>query len=74
MSYSYIEIWDMLFSHFDIKTNPDVKICLILIFSTVLLLMKMMVEYCQCVDDIPSAAPDLLTRLVDLLKVGFIFI
>jgi hypothetical protein len=30
--------------------------------------MKMMVEYCQCVDDIPSAAPDLLTRLVDLLQ------
>ena len=28
-----------------------------------------MVEYCQCVDDIPTAAPDLLTRLVDLLKV-----
>lgn len=33
------------------------------------MLLKMMVEYCQCVDDIPSAAPDLLTRLVELLKV-----
>ena len=30
----------------------------------------MVVEYCQCVDDIPSVAPDLLTRLVDLLKVS----
>lgn len=39
------------------------------VVGTVLLLMKMMVEYCQCVDDIPSAAPDLLTRLVDLLKI-----
>ena len=35
-----------------------------------LLLLKMIVEYCQCVDDIPSVAPDLLTRLVDLLKVS----
>ena len=35
-----------------------------------LLLLKMVVEYCQCVDDIPSVAPDLLTRLVDLLKVS----
>ena len=39
-------------------------------FSTVLMLVKMVVEYCQCVTDIPTAAPDLLTRLVDLLKVG----
>ncbi|VDI22077.1 vacuolar protein sorting-associated protein 54 [Mytilus galloprovincialis] len=39
------------------------------VVGTVLLLLKMMVEYCQCVDDIPSAAPDLLTRLVDLLKI-----
>ena len=37
-----------------------------------LLLLKMVVEYCQCVDDIPSVAPDLLTRLVDLLKVSAI--
>lgn len=34
------------------------------------MLMKMMVEYCQCVDNIPSAAPDLMSRLVDLFKVG----
>ncbi|KAK3092497.1 hypothetical protein FSP39_003642 [Pinctada imbricata] len=39
------------------------------VVGTVLMLLKMMVEYCQCVDDIPSAAPDLLTRLVDLLKI-----
>lgn len=37
--------------------------------STVLLLLKMLVEYCQLVDDIPSACPDILTRLIDLLKV-----
>ena len=34
------------------------------------MLVKMVVEYCQCVTDIPTAAPDLLTRLVDLLKVS----
>ena len=28
----------------------------------------MVVEYCQCVDDIPAAAPDILTRLIELLK------
>ncbi|BFZ07694.1 hypothetical protein BsWGS_10733 [Bradybaena similaris] len=39
------------------------------VVGTVLMLVKMMVEYCQCVVDIPSATPDLLTRLIDLLKV-----
>ena len=34
------------------------------------MLMKMVGEYCQCVDDIPSAIPDILTRLVELLKVN----
>jgi hypothetical protein len=34
------------------------------------MLLKMMVEYCQCVNDIPSAAPDLMSRLVDLFKVS----
>ncbi|KAH9492137.1 Vacuolar protein sorting-associated protein 54 [Bulinus truncatus] len=38
------------------------------VVGTVLMLVKMMVEYCQCVIDIPTATPDLLTRLVDLLK------
>nr|KAG5714456.1 hypothetical protein BaRGS_006902 [Batillaria attramentaria] len=34
------------------------------VVGTVLMLVKMVVEYCQCVTDIPTAAPDLLTRLV----------
>ncbi|GFO34669.1 vacuolar protein sorting-associated protein 54 [Plakobranchus ocellatus] len=38
------------------------------VVGTVLMLIKMMMEYCQCVVDIPSATPDLLTRLIDLLK------
>ena len=38
-------------------------------FSTVLMLLKMVVEYCECVVDIPSATPDILTRLIELLKV-----
>lgn len=33
------------------------------------MLLKMVVEYCQCAEDIPTVAADLLTRLVDLLKV-----
>ncbi|XP_076464051.1 vacuolar protein sorting-associated protein 54-like isoform X2 [Babylonia areolata] len=38
------------------------------VVGTVLMLVKMVMEYCQCVTDIPTAAPDLLSRLVDLLK------
>ncbi|KAL8589719.1 hypothetical protein ACOMHN_027227 [Nucella lapillus] len=38
------------------------------VVGTVLMLVKMVVEYCQCVTDIPTTAPDLLFRLVDLLK------
>ena len=30
--------------------------------------LPQMFEYCKCVDDLPTAAPDLLTRLVELLK------
>lgn len=37
---------------------------------TVLLLIRMFLEYCQCVNDIPSVATDMLTRLSDLLKVS----
>lgn len=36
---------------------------------TVLLLIRIILEYCQCVNDIPSIATDMLTRLSDLLKV-----
>ncbi|XP_035680170.1 vacuolar protein sorting-associated protein 54-like isoform X2 [Branchiostoma floridae] len=38
------------------------------VVGTVLLLLKMVLEYCQCADDLPSATPDILTRLVELLK------
>ncbi|XP_023236700.1 vacuolar protein sorting-associated protein 54-like [Centruroides sculpturatus] len=38
------------------------------VVRTVLLLLKMVMEYCQCAKNIPMIAPDLLTRLVDLLK------
>ena len=31
----------------------------------------MAVEYCQCSDDIPVMSSDLLVRLVELLKVGW---
>uniref|UniRef100_A0A3Q3NCK9 Vacuolar protein sorting-associated protein 54 n=1 Tax=Mastacembelus armatus TaxID=205130 RepID=A0A3Q3NCK9_9TELE len=39
------------------------------VVGTVLLLIRIFLEYCQCVNDIPSVATDMLTRLSDLLKV-----
>ncbi|XP_054460999.1 vacuolar protein sorting-associated protein 54 [Anoplopoma fimbria] len=38
------------------------------VVGTVLLLIRIFLEYCQCVNDIPSIATDMLTRLSDLLK------
>ncbi|KAJ1156215.1 hypothetical protein NDU88_008939 [Pleurodeles waltl] len=38
------------------------------VVGTVLLLIRIILEYCQCVDDIPSITTDMLTRLSDLLK------
>ncbi|CAN9510702.1 unnamed protein product [Ophioblennius macclurei] len=38
------------------------------VVGTVLLLIRMFLEYCQCVNDIPFIATDMLTRLCDLLK------
>uniref|UniRef100_A0A8C5AW54 Vacuolar protein sorting-associated protein 54 n=1 Tax=Gadus morhua TaxID=8049 RepID=A0A8C5AW54_GADMO len=35
---------------------------------TVLLLIRIFLEYCQCINDIPSITTDLLSRLADLLK------
>lgn len=37
--------------------------------SSCLLLIRIILEYCQCVDNIPSVTTDMLTRLTDLLKV-----
>uniref|UniRef100_A0A3P9HPE1 Vacuolar protein sorting-associated protein 54 n=1 Tax=Oryzias latipes TaxID=8090 RepID=A0A3P9HPE1_ORYLA len=39
------------------------------VVGTVLLLIRMFLEYCRCVNDIPSITTDMLTRLSDLLKV-----
>ncbi|KAG8124461.1 hypothetical protein E2320_019780 [Naja naja] len=38
------------------------------VVGTVLLLIRIILEYCQCVDNIPSILTDMLTRLSDLLK------
>uniref|UniRef100_A0A8C9QQQ5 Vacuolar protein sorting-associated protein 54 n=1 Tax=Scleropages formosus TaxID=113540 RepID=A0A8C9QQQ5_SCLFO len=38
------------------------------VVGTVLLLIRIFLEYCQCVNDIPSIATDMVTRLSDLLK------
>ncbi|XP_023680859.1 vacuolar protein sorting-associated protein 54 isoform X1 [Paramormyrops kingsleyae] len=38
------------------------------VVGTVLLLIRIFLEYCQCVNDIPSITTDMLTRLTDLLK------
>ena len=34
------------------------------------MLLKMVVEYCQCAVDIPAVTPDLLSRVIELLKVS----
>lgn len=34
-----------------------------------LLLIKMVVEYCQCTDDLPMLVTEVLGRLVDMMKV-----
>ncbi|CAH1791272.1 unnamed protein product [Owenia fusiformis] len=39
------------------------------VVGTVLMLLKMVIEYCQCIDDIPTIAPDMLTRVIELLKI-----
>ncbi|RVE76491.1 hypothetical protein OJAV_G00008770 [Oryzias javanicus] len=38
------------------------------VIGTVLLLIRIFLEYCRCVNDIPSITTDMLTRLSDLLK------
>ncbi|KAM9857185.1 vacuolar protein sorting-associated protein 54 isoform 1-T2 [Aulostomus maculatus] len=38
------------------------------VVGTVLLLIRIFLEYCQCVSDIPAVATDMLARLSDLLK------
>ncbi|XP_006638666.1 vacuolar protein sorting-associated protein 54 [Lepisosteus oculatus] len=38
------------------------------VVGTVLLLIRIFLEYCQCVNDIPSITTDMLIRLSDLLK------
>ncbi|XP_014331627.1 vacuolar protein sorting-associated protein 54 isoform X1 [Xiphophorus maculatus] len=38
------------------------------VVGTVLLLIRIFLEYCQCVNDIPSITTDMLTRLSDLFK------
>ncbi|XP_031550116.1 vacuolar protein sorting-associated protein 54-like [Actinia tenebrosa] len=38
------------------------------VVGTVLLLLKMVVEYCQCVDDTPMLATDIMNKLFEILK------
>ncbi|XP_053316120.1 vacuolar protein sorting-associated protein 54 [Spea bombifrons] len=38
------------------------------VVGTVLILIRIILEYCSCVDDIPSVTTDMLTRLTELLK------
>ncbi|XP_071832408.1 vacuolar protein sorting-associated protein 54-like isoform X1 [Apostichopus japonicus] len=55
----------------DKKPNGSVKLNgeKYAVVGTVLLLLKMVAEYCQCVRDMPSAAGDILTRLVEILQI-----
>lgn len=38
--------------------------------SIVLLLIKMMAEYCQCATDLPTLAYDVMGKLVDIMTVS----
>ncbi|KAI5089780.1 vacuolar protein sorting-associated protein 54, partial [Silurus meridionalis] len=38
------------------------------VVGTVLLLIRMLLEYCQCVNEIPSITTDIMIRMTDLLK------
>ena len=38
------------------------------VVSAAMFFLPLMLEYCSCVTSLPTAAPDLLTRLVELLK------
>ncbi|KAM4771510.1 vacuolar protein sorting-associated protein 54 [Rhinophrynus dorsalis] len=49
----------------DFLTVDDQKYAVV---GTVLLLIRIIFEYCSCVDDIPSVTTDMLTRLSELLK------
>jgi len=49
-------------------TENILKSCVHL-WSTVLMLLKMVIEYCQLASDIPTASPEILNRLIELLKV-----
>ena len=57
-----------LFESFYFKLIHDSNFCV----RTLLLVIKMMVEYCQCVDDTPVLTAELLTKLCEILKVCFI--
>ena len=42
-------------------------------YRTVLLLVNMLVDYCQCVDDTPMLVTDIMNKLFETLKVSGIF-
>ena len=39
-------------------------------YSTLLIVLRMITEYCNCADDLPMLATDILSKLIDLLKVN----
>lgn len=49
--------------------TSNVFVCLFC--RTVLLLVNMLVEYCQCVDDTPMLVTDIMNKLFETLKVTF---
>ena len=40
-----------------------------LIFSIVPLLVKIVLEYCQCADDLPNLVSEVMSKLIEILKV-----
>lgn len=54
----------------DLKLKPFVLVNgqKFFVVNAVIALVQMVVQYCECAQDIQSLSPDLLTRLLDLLK------
>ena len=61
-------------NHTTSKTDNERKETIVIkgesyvVVGAALFFLPQLLEYCNCVDNLPTAAPDLLTRLVELLK------
>ena len=48
----------------------DYIIYLYVYCRSVQMLLKMLLEYCTCLEDLPKSAPDILNKLIEIIKVS----